>query len=286
VRDTSVAARFLDEPATGLASLVARHLGVTLGKGLQGHDWAHRPLSGDELAYLGGDVLHLLDLDEVLEREVARLGIAEEVELECRYKLACALAPPKETRPAYARIKGQDGLDEVGRAVLWQLAELRERIARQSDRPPFRVAPSDLLVTLARRKPASRDELRRLRARHELLRHEAEILGAVRAGIEAAVPPLEPREAALPRAEVALRKRLERGLSRWRQAEARSRTVSPQVVLPGHCLSELVALLTGATPALAPADLAGIPGLGQARVDRHGQSWLALAAAARERTEP
>ena len=84
------------------------------------------------------------------------------MEVETRYKLACALGPPREARPAFARVKGQDELDDVSRAVLWQLVELREGIAERRDRPPFRIAPNDLLVALARRKPASVAEVRRL----------------------------------------------------------------------------------------------------------------------------
>ena len=44
VRDTSVAARFLGAPATGLAALVKSRFDVELGKKLQDHDWSERPL--------------------------------------------------------------------------------------------------------------------------------------------------------------------------------------------------------------------------------------------------
>src|SRR5690606_19744788 len=50
VFDTSIAARFLGERATGLASLLARHLGVELAKDEQQGDWGARPLTGEQRA--------------------------------------------------------------------------------------------------------------------------------------------------------------------------------------------------------------------------------------------
>ncbi|MCA9625439.1 MAG: ribonuclease D, partial [Myxococcales bacterium] len=126
VWDTSVAARFLGEEATGLASLAKAHLGVELDKGLQHHDWSQRPLRERELAYLAGDVRHLLGLAEVLERLVMDHGIVEEVRLEVEYKLGTGLAPPKATRPAHERIKGYRKLSPVERSILKSLCETRD----------------------------------------------------------------------------------------------------------------------------------------------------------------
>ncbi|HKQ69751.1 MAG TPA: HRDC domain-containing protein, partial [Polyangiaceae bacterium] len=163
LRDTSVLARMLGRKATGLASLLASELEISVTKELQQHDWSRRPLGAREIEYLAGDVRYLIGLHDKLATEARALDIEVEVEVECAFKLEAALAPPRERRPAYLRIKGADDLDEVGLAVLRRLVDERERIAAQWDQPPFKVAGNDALLALAAARPTTGSELRRIR---------------------------------------------------------------------------------------------------------------------------
>ena len=165
VRDTSVAARFLGEKATGLAALVSSRLDVDLEKGLQSHDWSARPFTSRQLSYLAGDVLHLLDLEAELRQEAREQDIVEEIALECHYKLWTALEPPKDSRAPHERVKGYKKLSAVEQAVLFRLCEVREEIAERIDRPPFKVAGNRVLLELARRRPADNTELRKIKNR-------------------------------------------------------------------------------------------------------------------------
>jgi ribonuclease D len=287
VRDTSVAARLLGFTATGLATLLAGELGVAHGKDLQQHDWSRRPLGPAEIAYLAGDVRHLLALDEHLAQKAEALDIAPEVADECAYKLATALAPPRDARPAYVRIKGAAALDAPGRAVLRRLCQARDEVAAAADVPPFKVVSSETLLELAVKRPRDRAALVAVRGAlaGTAGRWTDRWLGAVADGlgdgdVPAAEQALFTREP--PRSdEIKKRRARDRAVSAWRRDEAALRGLDAQAVLPGHCAQDLVdALLANDEQPDAAAlreAIARIPGLGARRIERHMAAFLALA---------
>jgi ribonuclease D len=276
VRDTSVLARMLGRKATGLASLLASELGIVVEKHLQQHDWSRRPLEPREIAYLADDVRHMMALYDKLAGEAQALCIEEEVETECAFKVQGALAPPRERRPAYLRIRGSEKLDPAGLAVLRRLVEERERIAAEWDQPPFKVASNDWLLSIAHARPASEGDLRRIRGSFSprLLGAAGRWVAVIRAGLsEGDVPPESADEVRPDRAALAARRAAEKRLTVWRRTEAVSRGVDEQVVLPGHCLQELAALGTSAL-----ADIGAVPGLGEKRHQLYGEKLAALLA--------
>ncbi|WP_437972470.1 ribonuclease D [Sorangium sp. So ce260] len=289
VRDTSVAARMLGFAATGLAALLSAELGVKVDKQLQQHDWGRRPLSDAELRYLADDVLHLLPLDARLAERGRALGIEDEIAEECAYKLATALGPPRDPRPAYARIKGAQALDPEGRAILRRLVAAREAAAEQADVPAFKVVASEVLLELAQRRPARADDVRAVRgaAAGRAASSVAAWLRAIEQGRSDGDVPEDERAlfqpARPPRKELAVRRAMESRITAWRRAEAKARKVDEQVVLPGHCAQELVelALARGhAEGAAVDAAIARIPGLGARRLARYGGALAALVTAA------
>jgi ribonuclease D len=276
VRDTSVAARFLGEKATGLSTLLSCRLGQELSKDLQGHDWARRPFTSRQLDYLAGDVRHLHRLDAALQKEVDAFAIGAEIAIECSYKLSAALAPARRGRPAYQRTKGYSALAPLEQAILRRLFMQRERLAEDRDVPPHRVAPSGALLAVARAKPRSLASLRRLASRFAGDPHDW--LAAVRLGIDDGAPP-EADAPAPPRLDqhtLALRKRLDAAVSRWRRSAAAARGVDEQVILPGHCMRAVVAVLADGASAERDA-LRGIEGFCAGRLERYGEALLELA---------
>jgi ribonuclease D len=275
VHDTSVLARMLGRKATGLASLLSAELGILVAKELQQHDWSRRPLQTAELAYLAADVRHLAPLYEKLRLQARAADIEAEVLDETLFKRESALAPPREKRPAYLRIKGAEALDARGLAVLRRLVLEREAIAEQWDVPPFKTVSNDTLLAIAERKPTTLDDLRRIKRgiSPRIAASAKRLLDAVRAGIEDGEVPADERvvEARLDRALVAARRAREKRLTTWRRAEAAARGVDDQVVLPGHCLSDLVGIEPG-----DPAAIAAIRGMGEKRYARYGATLLAL----------
>ncbi|HEX9297987.1 MAG TPA: HRDC domain-containing protein [Polyangiaceae bacterium] len=269
LRDTSVLARMLGRKSTGLASLLSSELGLVVPKELQQHDWSRRPLRPVELEYLATDVRHLAALYEKLSAHARSLDIEEEVIAECEFKYDAALAPPRERRPAYLRIKGAESLDGPSLAVLRRLVEEREQLAALWDQPPFKVVGNDVLLWLAQRKPATVRELESAPRgiSERLLNVAPRFVGAILAGqADGSVPPGEWSNGARPdRALLAARRSREKRLSNWRRKEAAARGVDEQVVLPGHCLAELVALETNAADAIAR-----VKGMGPRRIARYG----------------
>ncbi|HEY3593084.1 MAG TPA: ribonuclease D, partial [Polyangiaceae bacterium] len=265
VRDTSVLARMLGRKATGLASLLAAELGITLAKELQQHDWSRRPFEPRQIEYLADDVRHLMALDDKLAAEARALDIEEEVEVECLFKVEGAVAPPRERKPAYLRIRGSEKLDKPGLAVLRHLVEAREKISADWDQPPFKVASNDWLLALAAGKPRDVRELRRFRGSFSpRIMGSAELLvAAVNAGLVELEPPPLPAEPRLDKAIAAARRSREKRLSAWRRKEAAARGVDEQAVLPGHCLQELAAMEADEIDAIDR-----VPGLGEKRFRR------------------
>jgi ribonuclease D len=278
VHDTSVLARMLGRKATGLASLLSADLGIIVTKELQQHDWSRRPLRAAELEYLAADVRHLAALYEKLLHEARDADIEEEVLDETAFKRESALAPAREKRPAYLRIKGAEALDARGLAVLRRLVLERESISEQWNVPPFKAVSNETMLAIAERLPTTIDDLRRIKRgiSPRLAASGKRLIDAVAAGIADGEIPAEERvvEARLDRALVAARRAREKRLTTWRRAEAASRGVDEQVVLPGHCLADLVGL--DAEEAGALGAIAAIRGMGEKRFARYGTTLLAL----------
>jgi ribonuclease D len=283
VRDTSVAARLLGKTSTGLAALLEGELGVAHDKRLQQHDWARRPLGEDELSYLAGDVIHLLDLDERLAAQAAAIDVAEEIEEEQAYKLATALAPRREPTPAWMRVKGAESLDDRALVALRELHRAREDAAAARDVPPFKIATNELLLAMARRRPRSFEALAQIRGATAGLagEHAQAWLDAIATEGEVSAedrrriaPPPPPRQ------EIARRRALRARIMGFRRAEAARRGVPEQAVLPGHCADDVIDAIVAcdASPdALCDAILA-VPGLGARRAARYVDMLVEMAA--------
>jgi ribonuclease D len=256
-----------------LSSVLAAELGISLDKRFQQHDWSRRPFTREELRYLGDDVAYLVALDRTLAAKASALDIEAEIAEECAYKLDTALAPPKDGRPAYVRVKGAQKLDREGRAVLRRLVAAREAIAEAADVPPFKIVANEILLELAAKRPATMSALAHVRGAlsGRAGKHAGAWLEAITKGIADGDVPAE--EAALfepvpmNRREVARRREIEARVSGFRRAEAMRRGVDEQVVLPGHCAQAVASLLAGAPPGegVDPARIAAIAGFGDKR---------------------
>ena len=68
--DTMICGQLLGYPSVGLAGLCERHFDVILPKDEQRSDWSRRPLTQRQLSYAAADVLYLLELAELLSKEL------------------------------------------------------------------------------------------------------------------------------------------------------------------------------------------------------------------------
>ncbi len=271
VEDTSVAARYLGIAATGLGSLLESRLGVRVDKSLQHHDWGVRPLRGDVLGYLAADVAHLPALAKSLREEAQAKDIFVEIQEETAYRLSSALAVETDVRPAWARIKGAHELDGPALGALSLVAALREREAEALNVPAHTVLGNDALLQIATTRTP---ELVRRLAKGRGARIADDLVAALVDAPDDVSAEARARFLAAParlsREDRERRKRCEGRLRGVRRALAKERGVDEQVVLPGHCLTALVA-----SPPATFEDLALIPGLGARRIERDGLAILA-----------
>jgi len=160
--DTRVAAATLGSPNPGLANVLRERYGIELDKSMQRSDWAQRPLSEKQIRYARLDTRFLLPLMREQKLELAARARTHFVEGECQ-RLE-ALEPPDASfdPDEFVKLKNARTLDPLGRQVLRELFALREKLASESDQPPFRILNNEALVEIARVRPRSADELQRI----------------------------------------------------------------------------------------------------------------------------
>jgi ribonuclease D len=194
--DTELAARLLDRPKVGLASLMEAELGVRLAKEHSAVDWSRRPIPPDWLIYAALDVELLLELRDVLATDLVAAGKEEWARQEFA-ALVHAPAPGPRHEP-WRRTSGMHKVRGARRlALVRALWEERDRIAAERDITPTRILPDAAIVQAAQAGPVTADELgalpgfrgraKRARGRGELRRWAA-VLRAAAALPDASLP--------------------------------------------------------------------------------------------------
>ena len=149
----------------GLQALLEKYLGVKVSKRFQKADWARRPLSREMVEYAAGDTRYLHRLEELLAERLRRLGRASWAEEENAWLVRSASSPEPPGAPAdpVTRFKAARHLDPRDVTALRAVIAWRDDVARERDRAPFRVASDSALMEVVVRKPASLQQLGRVR---------------------------------------------------------------------------------------------------------------------------
>ncbi|MEV5331055.1 ribonuclease D [Streptomyces werraensis] len=152
--DTELAGRLAGFPRVGLGAMVENVLGFLLEKGHSAVDWSTRPLPEPWLRYAALDVELLVDLRDALEKELDRQGKLDWARQEFD---AIASAPPAEPRKDPWR--RTSGMHKVRRrrqmAVVRELWQTRDRIARRRDVSPGKVLSDAAIVEAALAMPSN-----------------------------------------------------------------------------------------------------------------------------------
>jgi ribonuclease D len=156
--DTELAGRLLGYPKVGLGSMVETVLGFALEKGHSAADWSTRPLPEDWLRYAALDVELLIELRDALHAELIRTDKLSWAEQEFA---AILDTPPKAPRPdPWRRTSGIHRVrNRRALAVVREVWETRDRIARDRDLSPGRVLPDAAIIELATAMPRTPAEL-------------------------------------------------------------------------------------------------------------------------------
>lgn len=165
--DTQIASSILGlGDSISYKKLVKENFHVDIDKGPKLTDWSKRPLNKDQLLYASYDVLYLFKLRDKLRYLLNlkdRMSWVEE-----------------ETAHLYDSSLYNDDHDEVWTKVsnsspvpyclnyLKEFAAVRERIAKEQDRPRRYVLSDDILVTLSKLKPRKKEDI----LDHRILAHK------------------------------------------------------------------------------------------------------------------
>ncbi len=241
--DTMIASQLLGKTGIGLASLLLAYFGVQLDKGSQRDDWSRRPLTERQKFYAAEDVRHLNRLSQVLKEELQALGRLSWAEEEFALVARRAWEPRIFDPEMFWSIKGARDLSPREAAILRELYAMRDRRAGEADLSPFRIISDESLLALAKKRPMEPPDLNGLRGVTPLVRRRigAEMLQAVRAGLDLpeADLPVPPR--GRPRKKTsASQARLER-LREWRKLRASELGLDPGVLFPQSTLEALAA---------------------------------------------
>src|SRR5215467_1534681 len=156
--DTELAGRLLGFPRVGLGALVESVLGWTLEKGHAAADWSVRPLPAELLRYAALDVELLVELRDALAAQLVAQGKAEWAGQEFAAVLAAKSPGPRpdpwRRTSGIHRVHSRRGL-----AIVRELWQERDKIARRRDLSPGRVLPDTAIVEAARALPGSQANL-------------------------------------------------------------------------------------------------------------------------------
>ena len=181
--DTELAGRLLGYPRVALGTLVEEILGFHLEKGHSAADWSVRPLRPELLRYAALDVEVLVELRDALAAELAEQGKTEwarqEFDAVLTARPTSARADPWRRTSGIHRVSSRRGL-----AVVRELWNARDAIARTADLSPRRVLPDTAIVEAARSNPVNHAQLIKISgfAGRQARRHEKEWLAAIARG--------------------------------------------------------------------------------------------------------
>lgn len=158
--DTEVAGRLLGCPRVGLATMVESMLGLGLEKTHSAADWSTRPLPVDWLRYAALDVEVLVELRDVLAQRLSEEGKLEWARQEFAAELAAAAEPPPARIDPWRRTSGIHRIHtRRGLAVVRELWQERDKIARRRDLSPTKVLSDAAIIEAARIMPSGPEEL-------------------------------------------------------------------------------------------------------------------------------
>ena len=156
--DTELASRLLGRERVGLGAVVEDTLGITLAKAHSAADWSTRPLPQGWLEYAALDVLHLIDVRDILAEELVEQGKTEIAAEEFRAVLDRPTRPPRSD--PWRRLSGLHTLrGRRSLAIARELWLAREELAIAQDVAPGRLVPDRSLVAAIAADPDSKRAL-------------------------------------------------------------------------------------------------------------------------------
>lgn len=237
--DTMVAARILGREAVGLGAILEEEYGVQLDKRYQRSNWGLRPLPEHQLHYARMDTHYLIPLRNRLHNELQERNLwslADEDFKRLAHQRWDENGRNGEKPLDCWRVRGSHDLKPRQAAVLHDLCQYRDEIARNLNRPLFKVIGDQTLIAIAEKTPLTLEELSQLpgMSRGQIRRHGNQLLQAVQRGLKG--KPLHPPRQ--PRPDERYTERVD-ALKRWRKTTAQELGVKSDIILPRDLVTSL-----------------------------------------------
>ena len=239
--DTALAARATGMIRYSLKELVSKYFQVSLSKEHQKSDWSVRPLSKEQLDYASEDTAYLSSLRSLLIEEVSKRGREDQLAEEFEFMENIVWTRQPFNPDDYLRIKGANALAFEGQQILKELVSVRDRLAREKDLPPFKVAHSGDLVRLAVERPINEDAFTQIFPKGRISKDRTLWIDAIKKGIVSTEPlPKKERKAGGGSGPMTrFQQKLLVKLRLWRDKQAESEGVEPAMILTTPLLQEV-----------------------------------------------
>ena len=147
--DTMLASKFLGEEHLGLADLVRKYFGDELKKENQRADWSIRPLPLEMCEYAIHDTFYLHELCAILAEKLQETGRLQWLMEQCDALIEHSKEQGHPKKDPW-RIPGSNVFPPLGLNILKHVWEWREKQAEAMDRPPYKVMPAELMLSIVR----------------------------------------------------------------------------------------------------------------------------------------
>jgi ribonuclease D len=178
--DSQIAATLLGfGDQIGYANLLNDMLGVKLEKLHTRTDWSKRPLDEGQVQYALDDVRYLIEIYRQQKNKLQENGrehwLADDFNYLSNKGLYSSI-----TAGSWQRVRGSNSLKGVQLAVLQNLAEWREELARHINRPKQWIIRDEALVEISRRLPIDQNSLEAIRGWYIVFaKHTEQILAII-----------------------------------------------------------------------------------------------------------
>ena len=180
--DTQIASHFLGKSSIGLDALLQEYFKVAKDSRFQMIDWTRRPLTSEMLEYAVGDTLYLIKLRDMLTEELKKKDRLGWVEEELSAMEEKGLVYEERT---FMDFPGNALFTDRERSVLKHLFELRKKMAKEANKPPYFVISTKRLTELVKNPPKSTEEWKSIGGVHPVVKRNARLFhDAVHEGLK------------------------------------------------------------------------------------------------------
>lgn len=146
--DLQIAAQLLNFPPSSLANLIHRILEIHISKSSQQSNWFQRPLQVEQIEYAILDVIYLPLIYTQFKSELVRKDIISWMNQEMHHVESINHQEAEQNELLKEKYKAD--LTEIQWHVLTKLIHLRERKAKEINRPPYHISERKTLTEIAK----------------------------------------------------------------------------------------------------------------------------------------